>query len=544
MKRRADQVNSLETLEEIRGPKRLKFAKGPDQLSRLSDELLLRVFSNLRVDTLLLCQRVSRKFQSIAVDSELWKGLYYDRFIKPRRQHFTRRGTRTSIPSKSTKLPKWLDEQDLLSKGTVTGWKQQYKLRHNWSRGSCDSSEINVASARHALPFLAKLHHDVVYTVDTTAGLRAWSFKGEQRLLASLSLIPDASDIDPVQPTTFTVDTSTFSNQISRLSVGFQDGSFRLYSFSAAENMLKAMYEHPASSNGALSALAFAWPYLLTITDANLLSLYQFENAPLLVNSAPLQRGYLSTLLASLRSHSIWPPLSLALKIHGTDIVATIAYTFPTFTAGWSAGIQEIRLDGKGEVIRSRIASAMDSGFVSLAKSCPGVRRLSNPIRCSSSLSKPTSLSYSHPYLLVSHSDNTLTVYVVTANSSSLSISSGRKLWGHTSSVFGAHIGKRGKAVSVSARGNEIRIWELEGGILRSDEGRSDFGIPITPDKRSTETTTTDSTLDDSTIAITGDWSFEELTLTRAWVGFDDESVVVLREHKKGNKALTVYDFT
>ena len=82
--------------------------------------------------------------------------------------------------------------------------------------------------------------------------------------------------------------------------------------------------------------------------------------------------------------------------------------------------------------------------------------------------SKPTSLSYTHPYLLVAHPDNTLTLYLVTSTAQALSISAGSRLWGHTSSVSGAHVGGRGKAVSVSRRGDELRIWELEGGFASS----------------------------------------------------------------------------
>ena len=35
-----------------------------------------------------------------------------------------------------------------------------------------------------------------------------------------------------------------------------------------------------------------------------------------------------------------------------------------------------------------------------------------------------------------------------------------------------------------------------------------------------------------------------ELTLTRGWIGFDEENVVVLKEQSHGRQALVVYDFT
>jgi hypothetical protein len=38
---------------------------------------------------------------------------------------------------------------------------------------------------------------------------------------------------------------------------------------------------------------------------------------------------------------------------------------------------------------------------------------------------------------------------------------------------------------------------------------------------------------------------FEDISVTRGWVGFDDENVIVLREKSQGgSQALVVYDFT
>lgn len=527
--------------EASRPSKRLRVHAGTDYLSRLSDELLLRIFSNLDVKTVLVNQRVSRKLQSIAVDSELWKGLYYDNFIRPRKQRFPGRRSQISASLLSLKPSKWTDEQYLIGESKTTGWKQQYKLRHNWTRGSCDSSEIIVASPP-VPPLMARLHNGIVYTVDSIAGIRAWSYKKEQRLVASLP----SSHHGSVQPCSLTVDTSLQADSDPRLSIGYQDGSFQVISFSPGRCAFTTICTHTPASNGALSALAFTWPYLLTATDANLLSLYHVLEVPSSNSakdpaSAPSSRS--PTLLASLKSHSVWPPLSLALRLHDDQILASVAYSFPTFAAGWSAGIQDIRFSAKGEVIRSRTASAVDQGFVSLAKPRQGMH--GSPISSTetTTASKPTSLSYSHPYLLVSHADNTLTVYVVTSNATTLSISAGKTLWGHTSSVFGAHIGRRGKAVSVSTRGAEVRIWELEGSASRAGIGKANFGVPITPEKRSSTSSSAGSATSSNLATVLGSHS-NEPTVTRAWVGFDDESVIVLREHAKGDQALTVYDFT
>jgi len=230
----------------------------------------------------------------------------------------------------------------------------------------------------------------------------------------------------------------------------------------------------------------------------------------------------------------------------------------PTYTAGWTTGIQELLFSESGVMLESRLASAAGLGFSSLARD-PGPASSQNSPRRTTVLpspetvqSKPTSVSYSHPYLLVSHSDNTMTLYMVTSTKSQLSLGAGRTLWGHTSSIFNAHVGGRGKAVSVSARGDEIRVWELEGGFPRRDSSGEDMemSIQITPDKRKEEMS---QQLDSRTTSVAhrGEHlslltraNANAIPLTRGWVGLDDESVVVLREREHGLQALTVFDFS
>ena len=164
------------------------------------------------------------------------------------------------------------------------------------------------------------------------------------------------------------------------------------------------------------------------------------------------------------------------------------------------------------------------------------------------SLTKPTSLSYSHPYLLASHPDNTLTLYLVQSTETALSIGDRSRLWGHTSSVSGAHVGDRGKAVSVSAHGDEIRVWELEGGLGSSSSRKrvaaGEASVQVRPEKKAMA----DGTLiySERNLAL-GDalgTDMDELSTTKGWVGFDEEKVVVLREKGLGTQALVVYDFS
>jgi WD40 repeat protein len=123
-------------------------------------------------------------------------------------------------------------------------------------------------------------------------------------------------------------------------------------------------------------------------------------------------------------------------------------------------------------------------------------------------------------YLLSSHADNTLTLYLVRSSDTVFEIDTGQRLYGHTSGVASVQVASRGKAVSLSTNGREVRVWELEGGV--SEKRRVSASVRIQP--------TNDGAGEMQTA---GD---EEGCLG----GFDDEKVVVALE----GEMLLVYDFT
>jgi len=65
-------------------PKRHRKSGNSVSLARLSPELLLRILSYLSAVDLVTSRRVSRDFNRLAGDSQLWKSLYYNRFVRPR----------------------------------------------------------------------------------------------------------------------------------------------------------------------------------------------------------------------------------------------------------------------------------------------------------------------------------------------------------------------------------------------------------------------------------------------------------------------------
>jgi hypothetical protein len=78
----------------------------------------------------------------------------------------------------------------------------------------------------------------------------------------------------------------------------------------------------------------------------------------------------------------------------------------------------------------------------------------------------------------------------------------------------------------VSCRGEEIRVWELEG----RGNGRS---IEVRPTSKSVS--------DNCSVVPRDQAGWDD---RRNWVGFDDEMVIVLKESREGHESLLVYDFT
>ena len=378
--------------------------------------------------------------------------------------------------------------------------------------------------------------------MDSEHGLRAWTAKSQSHLLAESTLRPSASRGS--MPTSLGVDISSDDPNGSSIAVGLEDGSFQLYTFDSLLRRFHFNYSHPRSSNGAISAVAIAVPYVLTMSHNKVLSLYHFS-AEAVANDATFQPPQL---LASLKSDMAYAPISLSIRTSSSDIVACIAYAFSRLNLGWAVGIQELRLTTNGATVGSRLTSTADIGVSSFQSlkdqhfSISARSTSSQPFALHPQLiARPSSLSYSHPYLLASLPDNTLMIYLVVSDADKLTITAGRRLWGHTSSVSGAEVSGRGKAVSVSTKGSEIRVWELEDVITSSTNRKP--SIRITPEKPVLNVVA-------EAIALRGDGlglalldMQKELSLTRSWVGFDDEQVVVLGERCR-RQIISCYDFT
>jgi hypothetical protein len=486
--------------------------------------------------------RLCRRLQRLAGDSELWKEKYYSRWVRPRALRIP--GLRDTLASSeafrySSKLAKWLDDGHLLQEGRCTNWKRQYRLRDNWWQGHCRVRKVEVADPP-APPVLVKIYQGITFTVDSKNGLRAWTTKTSPSLLASLSFT-----LDQTTPFTAGVPTSlgidSWCSKHTEICVGFGDGSFKIYRLEHSKFCLR--YAHAASSNGALSAIAMFYPYMLTMSDRKILSLYRF--ASIRNESEQLSDPHL---LASLQSSCVLTPVSLSIRPHSGGLVACIAYAFARLGADWSVGLQELRMTKDGEAIESRLTTSVEARNANFQTIKDQGARISTRSAASQafvlhpqSMAQPTALSYSHPYLLASLPDNTLMTYLVTSNADSLEIAPGRRLWGHTSSVSGVQVSERGKAVSVSTRGNEIRVWELEDLLSSSFQRRT--SVCIQPEKQDLSIIADAINRRGDGLGLAHNEMQNELAMRKSWVGFDEEQVVVLEEQSR-RQILSCYDFT
>ncbi len=104
--------------------------------------------------------------------------------------------------------------------------------------------------------------------------------------------------------------------------------------------------------------------------------------------------------------------------------------------------------------------------------------------------------------------------------------------------------------MSVSTKGNELRVWELEGGFGTASKNRTSTSKdPLESSVRVRTDARTDhdrDVLDHRPFASRKDMHDfgEEQEARKQWVGFDEEVVIVLKESRRGTQALIVHDFT
>jgi len=279
----------------------------------------------------------------------------------------------------------------------------------------------------------------------------------------------------------------------------------------------------------------------MTISKTKFLSIYHIQPKEGIKRSRELLAP-----IARLQSDASFTPVSVALRRIPGAIIASVAYAFNRLRSGWCLGLQELRLSNTGQVMNSRVTSTIETQVDAMPKAEQDWELIT---RSTSSvplplhpqlMSAPTSLSYEHPFVVCSLSDNTLMSFLVLSNADSLEIHTGRRLWGHTSGVSGVQVNSRGKVVSISSRGNEIRTWELE-----------DVMTTVVPSRTSTAIKAVDGLAGvvaamaqrGTGLGLALPEMKREQGLIRRWVGFDDEQVVTLGDRDQ-TQIMALYDFT
>ena len=473
--------------------------------------------------------------------------------------------------------------------GNHVDWKKSYKLLHNWARGRCDVEELHFQPQEHGQQRFAagktvvKVVEGLAITADSSSGLLVWDLR-TRTPIAEAPLEPYRAR--GVRPTCLAVDEDPINDGAAiGIAAGFEDGTFGVWKLDLARRELTKVCRYDTTSYGGLEAVAYCYPYVLAASKGGVITLWTLDPvnsswydptaeeseteeddgptptaaAAAAAQSHPQRKGRRKQaplrrpcMLRSLRSHTTKQPLTLSIRRVAASVIASIVYTLDTVN-GWCIGIQDLDIRptlGLPEIVDSRLActvpirtrgSASSSQKSSPKRSSPlrptQVPRLQDSHSDTSPSSDddddydnndgPMRLCYSHPYLLATLPDNTLVLHLCHSSPNALSISAGIRLWGHTSGISDAEITSRGKAVSVSARGDEIRVWELEGRVGGSS-------IEVRPRQPYAERDMNPTVMQQQML---------DLDYRKNKVEFDDEMVIVLKEGPDGRESLMVYDF-
>lgn len=519
---------------------------GENKMAKLSDELLLRILKGLGIKEIMQCSLVNKKWRELASDGEVWRGLYYDKFV--------RKGEKEWLTEMKQEDRRRRDDHGIWGGGHGQDripWMARYKLGTNWWKGKAQMSIIHVEDRPPILESTttcpppkpspkpsAQMHNGTLYTADAQYGLRAWHLSSLDRSAGASTSWDDytasqtRSGKSPAQaplhavPTALKIDAVAETAQIA---IGFEDGSWSLWDIphrgqSQFKRICSSDEPNPSKAvlgpGAAVVEIALHSPYVFTITSLQRLRLHKLiptnsEIQPL----APL-------LLHELTSHTSWPPYALAIRSTQSTIIASIAYAVPSFRGNWSMGLQEMHVDDKsGKVFDTRIVIAVQGGWfpTSSNPSHPQNTGLDPEVLSRFDENRLT-ISYNHPHVVVGSGDNGLWRYDIHASQKTTTIESLSYLLGHTSGVVGVDVDKKGKCVSVQ-RGGAVHVrW-----LCRMGGKKMDADVHVT-------TGITEEQLKEIEMSCK---EFHGVTKwEKEWVGSDEERIVVLRGGK-----LFIYDF-
>ena len=467
------------------------------------------------------CIRVSRSFRLLASDSQVWKEKYYERWVLPRflRTPGLRDAENISLGLQySSRRARWLDDAHLVTPGRKTDWHKQYRLKHNWNRGQCRTRRAEIGH-RDEFRMLSQIYGGFIFTAHAVHGIRVWETKEGPSVISSMPIdppkprdphSPSEDGCRPSYPQSLSID--PLPSGAVNLVVGFNCGTFRVYKFT--NDALTLEYDGKQGTRSC-EEITMLGSYILALsippfTDGEL-SLLRFPSDC----HQPAQLPDPKPLMSAWGCNS-WLPVSISLRSAAGGVIAAVTYFCNNILGPQLICIQEVRITEDGEVEQSRLAFSAGLGRES-GSNLDAADLIYSSLRDSSTKFVETrgSVVYSHPYLLARLTDNTMIAYLVTSTPEKLEIGPGRRLWGHTSRVTSIRLNDRGKAVSSTLCGEDIRLWDLEN-ILSAPDGRGRPSLcirfpsynPISCSYKQL--------------------AYEDRMTFCEWIGFDNEQIVTL----------------
>ncbi|OLL22938.1 F-box protein pof12 [Neolecta irregularis DAH-3] len=338
-----------------------KRAKFSFLILNLSDEIILHIFSYLSHKDLLASQLVSRRWNRIVDDNQLWRKLFFKTF-------------------RSSKVS--------------TDWRNLFRITHNWQTASFHKTNIPSVSP------IAGIKGGKIYSVDQQ-GITVSSISGIPEKFVKLNYgLPSCISIS------------------SAIYIGYKSGWW----ISLSSDLSLQQSEKEIEP---VDRIVHDFGCTIIVTVSLHLSIYQS-----------------SRLTHSFSSLGVENPYALSLRKLRNEIVASILYT-TALPVDYLLGIYELNIT-------------------------TGIARYTTS---RTSISIPNQISYSHPYVLSSHKDNTLCLHLLHSSPLRLFFGDPQKWYGHTSGVTSAVV-DRDRAISC-ARGGEVRLWE-QGGSCVIVEGEED----------------------------------------------------------------------
>ncbi|KAI8139256.1 hypothetical protein BJV82DRAFT_522236 [Fennellomyces sp. T-0311] len=253
------------------------------------------------------------------------------------------------------------------------------------------------------------------------------------------------------------------SGAVHRLVVGYDRGGLSVWEcatsdedgFSAAE---VAVYTPKVMRVGRIVSIGVCYPMVLTCSSDMRLSAFCIE---------PTDHAANARLLYELQSHIRWHPISVDLDRcddQSDRWRAMICFGMPVGLNASSVGVQEVILSSE-TFVSSRHCAALGPEDMFFAPTSPGRTRPDN-------LQPITGISYSEPYLVTSHPNNTIKQYHVLFSKDKMELCYVQTLYGHTSKVCALSLDASiGRLVSGDRFG--LKVWDI------SCSGKSNYIVSI-----------------------------------------------------------------